>query len=88
MVGVLLLTKGRGRSYFSEIPDLLVTGHVIAEGQRWETRKQRKCLLGHSLRYELKGRGLIANKMSGRAARSKAFSQVAKARRKSRNEGC
>lgn len=24
MVGVLLLTKGRGRSYFSEIPDLLV----------------------------------------------------------------
>jgi hypothetical protein len=35
----------------------------------------------------LKGRGLIANKMSGRAARSKAFSQVAKARRKSRIEG-
>jgi len=23
MVGVLLLTKGRGRSYFSEIPDLV-----------------------------------------------------------------
>ena len=39
--------------------DTWLSGLVIAEGQRWETRKQRKCLLGHSLRYELKGRGLL-----------------------------